>query len=140
MGSNIEISFNVLKNGSVTKLLEDVKNRAEECLCENFYEDYEFENKAQFQRRHCLISISFSQSNLNNMIEFLNTIRRNHALYIELIYDEKTKSILYASQYFITQKMDKYIAKKFKIEKRERSYSDDENMILKAVSKQAKYR
>ena len=36
--------------------------------------------------------------------------------------------------------MDKYISKKFKIEKRERSYSDDENMILQAVSKQAKYR
>ena len=42
MGYNIEVSFNVLKNGSVTELLEDVKNYAESCLCEDFYEDYEF--------------------------------------------------------------------------------------------------
>jgi hypothetical protein len=140
MGYNIEVSFNVLKNGSVTKLLEHVKNCAEKYFCEDFHEDYEFENKVQFQRRHCLINISFSQSNINNMIEFLNIIRNNHGLYIELIFDEKTNTILYASQYFITQKMDKYIAKKFKTEKRDRSYSDDENMILQAVSKQTKDR
>ena len=135
MGYNIEVSFNVLKNGSVTELLEDVKNYAESCLCEDFYEDYEFENKVQFQRRHCVISVSFSQSKLNNMIEFLNNIRKNNGLFIELIYDEDNHSILYASQYFITQRMDKYAAKNLKIKRRERSYSDDETMILKAVSK-----
>ena len=81
------------------------------------------------------MSISFSQSKMNNMIEFLNNIRNTNGLYIELIYHEGSNSILYASQYFLTQKMDKYAAKKFKIEKRERSYSDDEIMILKAVSK-----
>ena len=135
MGYNIEVSFNVLKNGSVTKLLEDVKNCAENCLCEDFYEDYEFENKVQFQRRHCLISVSFPQEKLNNMIEFLNRIRKNSGIYIEVIYNEDNHSILYASQYFITQKMDKYVAKKFRTEKRKRSYSDDENMILKVVSK-----
>ena len=133
MGYNIEVSFNVLKNGSVTELLEDVKNYAESCLCEDFYEDYEFENKVQ--RRHCVISVSFSQSKLNNMIEFLNNIRKKNGLFIELIYDEDNHSILYASQYFITQRMDKYAAKNLKIKRRERSYSDDETMILKAVSK-----
>ena len=74
MGYNIEVSFNVLKNGSVTKLLEDVREFAEECFCEDFYEDYEFENKFQFQRRHCLISVRFSQEKIKNMIEFLNKI------------------------------------------------------------------
>ena len=133
MGHNIEVSFNVLKNGSVTKLLEEVREFAEGCFCEDFYEDYEFENKTQFQRRHCLISINFSQSKLNNMIEFLNNIKKKSSLYVELIYDEDNSSILYASQYYITQKMDKSSAKKFK--RRERSYSDDENMILKSVIK-----
>lgn len=135
MGYNIEISFNILKNGSVTKLLEQVKECAEECFCEHFYEDYEFVNKAQFQRRHCLISVSFPQEKVNNMIKFLNTIRKHSRIYIELIYDEDNYSILYASQYFITQKMDKYSAKDFKTQKRKRSYSEDENMILNAVSK-----
>lgn len=135
MGYNIEVSFNILKNGSVTKLLDYVRDKAEECLCEDFYQDYEFENKVQFQRRHCLMSINFSQSNLNNMLKFLNNIRNTNGLYIELIYHENTNSILYASQYFLTQKMDKFNAKQFIQERRKRSYSEDENMILKSVSK-----
>ena len=134
MGYNIELSFNVLKNGSVTKLLEYVKERAEECCCETFYEDYEFENKTQFQRKHCIISVSFPQIKLNNMIEFLNTIKKNDGLYVEVIYDETNHSVLYASQYFLTQKMDKSAAKKFKIEKRKRSYSEDETMILNSIN------
>ena len=135
MGYNIEVSFDVLQNSSVMKLVEELRESAKECYCEDFYEDYEFENKVQFQRRHCLISVRFPEEKLNNMIEFLNRIRRNSGIYIELIYNEDNHSILYASQYFITQKMDKYVAKDFKIQKRKRSYSDDENMILNAVSK-----
>jgi hypothetical protein len=133
MGYNIEVSFNVLKNGSVSKLLDDVKECSKKCFCEDFYHDYEFENKTQFRRRHCIISVSFPHSKLNNMIEFLNNIKKHGGLYVELIYDETNHSVLYVSQYFLTQKMDKYAAKKFKIEKRERSYSEDEVMILNAI-------
>jgi hypothetical protein len=81
------------------------------------------------------MSINFSQSNLNNMLKFLNNIRNTNGLYIELIYDENTNSILYASQYFLTQKMDKFNTKQFKQERRKRSYSEDEKMILKSVLK-----
>jgi hypothetical protein len=139
MGYNIEVSFNVLKNGSVTQLLNKVRDLAEDCLCEDFYEDYEFENKTQFQRRHCIMSVIFSHEKLNNMLEFLNNMKRKKGLHVELIYDDRAHSILYASQYFLTQKMDKYAAKEFKIEKRKRSYSDDENMILSAVSSKASF-
>lgn len=134
MGYSIEVSFNVLKNGSIIKLLEHVKECAEKCFCEDFYDDYEFENKTQFQRRHCIISVSFPQSKLNNMVEFLNTIKKHGGLYVELIYDETNHSVLYVSQYFLTQKMDKHAAKKFKIEKRERTYSENEVMILNAIN------
>ena len=135
MGYNIEVTFNILKNGSVIKLIEYVKNNAEECLCEDFYEDYEFENKVQFQRRHCLMNINFSQENFHNMIKFLNNIKNTNGLYIECIFDEKSQTILYASQYFLTQKMDKYIAKEYSKNKRKRSYSEDDTMILNTVEK-----
>jgi hypothetical protein len=135
MGYNIEFSFNILKNSSITKILEEIKECAKVCQCEDFYEEYEFENKVQFQRRHCLITVKFSQSNIHNMIEFLIQMKKMSGIYIELIYDEDNHSILFASQYFITQKMDKYAAKNFKIQKRKRSYSDDETMILNIVSK-----
>lgn len=133
MGYNIEAAFNVLKNSSVTELLNKVRMCAEDCLCEYFYEDYEFENKSQFHRRHCIIVVNFSQDRINNMIEFLNNIKKIKGLYIELIYDETNHLILYASQYFITQKMDKYAAKEFLVQERKRSYSDDEIMILNAI-------
>jgi hypothetical protein len=135
MGYNIEISFNILKNGSIINLLNDIKSYARECFCDDFYDDYEFENKVQFQRRHCIMIINFSKENTYNMIEFLNHIRNKDGLYVESIYDENNNSMLYASQYFITQKMDKYSAKDFLMTKRKRSYSDDETMILKTVSK-----
>lgn len=79
------------------------------------------------------MSVIFSNEKLNNMIEFLNKMKRNDGLYVELIYEETNHSILYASKYFITQKMNKYVAKEFMVQKRKRSYSDDENMILNAI-------
>jgi hypothetical protein len=134
MGYNIELSFNFLKNSSVSELLNKVRICAEDCLCDYFYEDYEFENKTQFQRRHCIISINFSHDKTNNMVEFLNNIRKE-GVYVESIYDETNHSILYASQYFITQKMEKYAAKEFIAQKRKRSYSDDEIIILNSILK-----
>ena len=64
------------------------------------------------------------------MIEFLNFIKKTKRLYIELIYDEYNDLILYASQYYITQKMDKFASKNFKIERKKRSYSEDETKII----------
>ena len=132
MGYNIELSFNILKNSS---LKDSVKFIAKECNCDSFYEDYEYETKAQFKRNHCIMSINFSQNNMNYLLQFLRFIRGRVGLYLELIYDEETSIILYASQYYITQKMNKSNGKTFKIERRERSYSDDENMILNTIRK-----
>lgn len=134
MGYNIELSFNLLNHS--LNVINEVKTTAKEFHCDDCYEDFEFENKTQFQRRHCVISVLFSSENLNNMVEFLNIVKKNEDIYVELIYDELNQSVLYASQYFITQKMDKYAAKEFVIRRRKRSYSDDETMILKSISKQ----
>jgi hypothetical protein len=136
MGYNIEVSFNIYINGSVTQLLEKVRNLAEDCLCENFYEDYEFENKVKYERRHCVMTINFSQENIDNIVIFLKNIKKNKGLLVELIYDEDNNVILYASQYYISQKMNKLSAKTFKLKRLERSYSSDENLILKSVTKE----
>jgi hypothetical protein len=133
MGYNIEVSFNILKNSS--EIQETIKNYAEECGCNYFYNDYEFENKTQFQRRHCVMTSNFPQNNIPYLLEFLRYIRRIDGLYLESIYDDESKQLLYASQYYLTQKMDKKCAKEFVIEKRKRSYSEDENMILHTIKK-----
>ena len=139
MGYNIEVSFNVVNTGSVTELLQNVKLYAQECCCEQIYEDYEFENKTQFIRRHCIITANFSQLNIGEMVKFLKFIKSyHHDIYLESIYDETSNILLYASKYYVTQKMDKGRAKEFKIEKRKRSYSEDETLILDTIKKYSK--
>jgi hypothetical protein len=138
MGYTIEVSFNVVNTGSVTEVLQSVKLYAEECGCEHFYEDYEFENKTQFIRRHCVITANFSQLNIGEMIKFLKFIKNYRDIYLESIYDETSNILLYASKYYITQKMDKNLAQEFKIEKRKRSYSEDETLILDTIKKYSK--
>jgi hypothetical protein len=135
MGYNIEVSFNILKNSSVTELQAVVKNLAEYCGCESVHEDYEYETNTQIRRNHCLITVNFGQTDSNTLLYFLRNIRSMKELFLELIYDEDSRMILYASQYYITQKMNKINAKIFKKERRERSYSDDENMILNIIKK-----
>jgi hypothetical protein len=135
MGYNIELSFNIFKTGSVTEILDRVKTYSQECGSTGFQEDYEFENNVQFQRRHCIITLDFPHEKVNNMIEFLYSIRKQRDLHIEMIYDVDNHSILYASQYYVSQKMDKFSAKTFRTERRERSYSDDEIDILNSVKK-----
>ena len=135
MGYNIEVSFDFEKNSSITELNSIIKHFAKKNNCIYYYEDYEFENNVQYKRRHCVITINFENTYIKNVVEFLKNINIIEGVYIELIYDESINKILYASKYYQTQKMDKKICKEYIIEKRERSYSEDDNMILDAINK-----
>jgi len=135
MGYSIEVSFNILKNSSVTEVKNMIINGAEECGCDSFHEDYEFDAYTQFKRNHCVITLKFSEPDINDLIRFLRFIRTTCGIHLETIYDDNEYYILYASQYYITQKMDKCHGKTYKNERRERSYSDDENMILQSIKK-----
>jgi len=132
MGYNIEVSLNLLKTGNIQ---DSVRSYATECGCEHLYEDYEFENKIQFVRRHCIITAKFLHTNITDMLKFLKFVKDTQGLYLESIFDDDSNHILYASQYYITQQMDKSAAKEFVIEKRKRSYSEDETMILHTIKK-----
>jgi hypothetical protein len=138
MGYNIEVSFNVIKNSSVTELQNMVKEFAEDCGCNYYYEDYEYETNVQFKRNHCVMTMIFSQYNLLYLLKFIKFIRNKQELYLELIYDDDNRKILYASQYYITQRMNKLGIKNFKKERNERKYSDDETMILNTIKKKLK--
>jgi len=134
MTYDIEISFDISKciNITLKEMIDNIKMIATNNFCEQIYEDFEFESKTRFYRRHCILFIKFANENINYLTNFLNNIKKIKNLHIELIYDDINRKIVYASKYFITQKMDKYISKKYK---KERSYSDDEIMILNSISK-----
>jgi hypothetical protein len=133
MGYNIEVSFNTLKNNSVTELTNLITNTA--YGCEYFYIDYEYDDHTKFKRNHCIITVYFNKTNIHELLDFLKFIKKTYGLYLESIYDDTLECILYASQYYITQKMDKIYAKNYKKERRERSYSEDDNMILYSIKK-----
>jgi len=135
MGYNIELSFNILKTSSINQVLDRIRDYSEQCGSTGFQEDYEFENNVQFQRRHCVITIDFPHEKNNNMVEFLQSMRKKNDVHIEMIYDVDNNSILYASQYYVSQKMDKGMAKLFRAERRDRAYSDDETMILNTLKR-----
>jgi hypothetical protein len=136
MGYNIDVSFNIFKNSNVTELLNTIKTRAEECGCEYHYYDYEYEHNVQFKRNHCVFTIVFTQYDLFYLLDFIKFVRSKKELYLESIYDDYSRKILYASQYYITQKMSKPNGKQFKKDNKERKYSHDENIILKFIKKQ----
>jgi hypothetical protein len=134
MGYNIEVSFNVYKNCSVTETQDNIKILATNSGCNYFYEDYEFENNIQYQRRHYLITVNFEKNtNINFINDFLRNIKRQKGLYIESIYDDETNVILYASKYYQTQKMLK--GNNYKEERKKRSYSEDDMQIINVMKK-----
>jgi hypothetical protein len=135
MGYNIELSFNILKHSCVTDIQETVTTLAHEYNCNHCYTDYEFDKNLQYQRTHCLITVVFENANISSVIDFLKKIKGMNGLYIESICDDTTSDILYASQYYLTQMMNKNCAINYKLNKRKRSYSEDDTMILKEVEK-----
>lgn len=130
----MEISFTFNNNYSVTEQLYIIKNYAQECFCEDIYEDFEFDNIYHNPTTKCVINISFLYKNIYFMIKFLNFIKKYRNFYVEMIYDENNQQLLYASQYYISKKMNKKCAKEYKEVKRKRSYSNDENDILKCLA------
>ena len=135
MGYNIELSFHILKNSSITEIKTNIKDLATKYNCSYCYEDYEYETNVQYQRRHCIMTANFENSNINYLVEFLKSMKKIEGLYIEVIYDEEINKILYASKYYQTQKMTKYCAKDYNSTKRKRRYSEDETLILDAINK-----
>jgi hypothetical protein len=133
MGYNIEISFNLIKNSNVTKILEMVKQYANKYNCQNIYNDYEFEINQQFKRSHCVITINFQKTDILNLIEFLKFIKTQKYLFIETIYNEISSKIIYTSQYYRTQKMNKTIGKNLKNETKDNNFSIDEMKILNTI-------
>jgi hypothetical protein len=136
MGYNIEVSFNTLKH-NIFETQDLIINTALENGCNYYYSDFEFENNLCYNRNHCVITLSFQSynDNIDYIIKFLKIIRNIKGIYIESIYDIDTNNILFASKFYLTQMMDKHIAKTYNLNKRVRSYSEDETLIMNTVQK-----
>jgi hypothetical protein len=128
----IDVTFNVLKHGNVEQSENEIILLAQESSCEYYYSDYEFERNVCIQRNHCVVTVKFDKPIY--LIQFLRKIKKLKHLHIESIYQDDSSFILYASTFYSTQLMDKNIANQYKINKRQKTYSADETMILNALN------
>jgi hypothetical protein len=133
MGYNIEVSFNTLKHTCVMETRDMILNLAREKGCESCYYTFEFINDKYETRTHAVITVNFQEYNINEVVEFLKTVKQIKGIYIESIYDDNIEQLLFASQYYLTQMMDKDLVVKYKVNKRERSYSEDDTIILNTI-------
>jgi hypothetical protein len=135
MGYNIEISFNLIKNSSVSYLQDKIVNLATKFECLNWYEEYEYETHVKYQRKHCIIIFNFNNSQICNIVNFLDEIKKSKEFYIEVIYDDDSNKIIYTSKYYRTQKMEKPNLKKRNEDVKTRIYSDEEIKIIESMKK-----
>jgi hypothetical protein len=137
MAYNIEVSFNTLKH-NISETRDLIISIALENGCNYYYNDFEFENNLRYNRNHCVITLCFQNSdpNIDYIVKFLKIIRTIKGIYVESIYDNDTNNILFASKFYRTQMMDKHIAKMYNLNKRVRSYSEDETLIMNIMQNQ----
>jgi len=135
MGYDIEVSFNALKH-NISETRDLIVSIAIENGCNYYYNDFEFENNLRYNRNHCVITLNFQNydSDIDYIVKFLKIIKNIKGIYIESIYDNGTNNILFASKFYLTQMMDKHIAKMYKLNKRDRSYSEDDTLIMNTMS------
>lgn len=134
MAYNIEVSFSIFKRNTLANW---IKNTAYECGCSSFQEDYEMD----IERSQCVLHIQFvNEENGNDIsyfLSFIKNIKKIPNVHIESIYtsDLDTEvNILYASSYYLTT-MDKHIALMYRLNRRKRSYSEDDSKIVELFNK-----
>jgi hypothetical protein len=133
MGYNIEISFNMSNHFNVTEFKKEITDLALNNNCDHYYYLYEMEGNTKIPRNHCVIVINFNDEDTFCCSRFIKIIKKIKGIHIECIYDDNIEcNLLYASKYYLTT-IDKSNVIKYNKNKRERSLSDNDKVILEPV-------
>ena len=136
MGYTIEIAFDMVKHANVSALKQQITGLAVDCHCDGYYCFYETDHAVvKIPRNHCIVAVQFVKDSLCQCVAFIKTIRKWKDVYIECIYeDDILCKLIYASRYYL-QNVDKRTGVIYRQFKRERSYSDSENLLLEPLEK-----
>lgn len=130
----MEVSFNILKNKNVSELEHFLISLAKENKSSLSYSTIEMDNSTFMQRNHNVITSIFKDENSKDLVKYIKTIKKIKGIYIESIYHEDTNELIYASNYYLTI-MDKILSKNYQLNKRKRSYSEDETIMMEELNK-----
>ena len=138
MGYNIEISIHLMKQNDLSQIKKEIVDFALDCNCNHYYYIYEMEGKCKFPRNHCIIVVHFDDEKETDIFYcslFLKKIKKIKDLHVECIYEDTVAcKLLYASQYYLTT-MEKDKAIKYNKNKRERSLSENDKIVLESIDK-----
>lgn len=96
--------------------------------CDSLFEMEETNINKNKTRQIQVIHVGFDETNVNNLINFLQKIKYAKNIYIECVYYSDIKcKMLYASPYYIKTNMDKSQKKKYL---KTCTYSDVEQSII----------
>ena len=135
MGYLMELSINIKKNTNLSELKQSVKTLAEKNNCSFMYDSYEYiVNNRYYFRNHCIITMEFPDDDAN-LISFINSIKKNKKVHIEMLSYENIKySLMYASKKYLNL-MEKEEAKSYlKLKSQKNTFKYDSD-IMKSIRK-----
>lgn len=127
MAYTIEISLNYLKYSYITELQSNL-----------FYiaDKYNYDRYYQLDERNGLNSItviSFLKNQIQTMTHFIKEIKKYKYYLIDCIYEDNIKTkLIYATNYYL-KTIDKSLRMDYTTFKRNRSYSEDETLLLNEI-------
>lgn len=134
MAYSIEISVNLLKHSNFSDIETTLYYIADKYNYDRFYKLSEVDGTNKITRYHSITTISFLKNDINNLLYFIKDIKKYKYYNIECIYEDDIKTkLIYATSYYL-QTIDKSNRIDYTLFKRNRSYSEDEAMLLNEVS------
>ena len=136
MGYTIELSFNVRHYGRVTQMKEEIETFARNHKCETCYFMFEFGEKRASERNHCVFVVEFDESEIINIVQFLNNVIKNKdQYYVDAIYraDNISKcTIIHASPHYLSMMTGDH-KRKYKQRRKKKEYTRNDYLILRKL-------
>ena len=133
MGYNIEVAIDIEKHPNLSEIKKTVTDSALEYDCDHYYYLYDYQGNCKQKRHHCIIVINYEDECLFDCAKLLKFLKKIPDIHIECIYEDNIIcKLIYASKYYLST-MERENVIKYNKFKRERGFSDNENIILKEI-------
>jgi predicted transcriptional regulator YdeE len=139
MGYTIEVSYDFMKKENPQKFKETLEDLATQLQCSHYYFHYDYDVSNPFLlRNHCIFVVCFEDEQTNALTEFIRCVKTHKHTFIECLYQENIPYVLMYASPIYRKGMTSDGKKLYKENKRQRSYSDEEQTMLMEIRKRVK--
>jgi hypothetical protein len=133
MSYKIDISINALKHTNISEIEAEVFSIASQYNCQDVYTFSENDGMLKNSKCKYIITSTFSQNSLTDLLCFIKNMKKNKNIHIECIYsDNIVTKVIYASQCYLKM-LHKNNINNYKNFKKNKIYSEEEQMILQEL-------